>query len=315
MDIFISWSGQLSNKLARILQEYIPNIIQQTVPFVSSEDLRKGQRWEKEIGEKLKNTNFGIICLTNDNYEEPWILFEAGALSKQLDESTVCPILFDAIDPTDLIENPISQFQYTRFVKSDFHKLFRDINERLGNSKVKEKVLDKAFNAWWPKLQKKVSDILVEDISHTNPLLKHLDNEKPIDRLLRLSDYIYVSVARLGLPREVFDFAKFTNSTELTYLGDTFNHPVRVRIFPFMKDGNHKIFSITKHGEAIVNYERSKYPHRGVTIEILFYQEVESFFSITFSFHKGQTFLQTNQAPELSKTERAELAFNPIWRD
>jgi len=72
-------------------------VIQSVKPFLSSNDIRSGQRWFSEIGKELQNTKFGILCLTPSNKEAPWILFEAGAISKIVDESRVVPLLIGAV--------------------------------------------------------------------------------------------------------------------------------------------------------------------------------------------------------------------------
>jgi hypothetical protein len=63
--------------------------------WISSEDIYKGSRWLLEISNELNASKAGIICLTQDNINSPWINFEAGALSKTLGNSYVCPYLFN----------------------------------------------------------------------------------------------------------------------------------------------------------------------------------------------------------------------------
>ena len=62
-----------------------------------------GSRWSLEIASSLHTPNAGIICLTRENIQAPWILFEAGALSKALKNSLVCTYLLgiNARDVTD----------------------------------------------------------------------------------------------------------------------------------------------------------------------------------------------------------------------
>ncbi len=91
MDVFITWSGDTSRRIAAVLREWLPNIMQAVKPFMSEEDIRKGRRWFEEIGAKLSKTEFGILCLTHDNTRSPWIHFEAGALSK-LPTSSLCAV-------------------------------------------------------------------------------------------------------------------------------------------------------------------------------------------------------------------------------
>ncbi len=106
--VFLSWSGEASHAVALALYEWLPVILQSVKPFMSSEDLRKGGRWNKDLAQELEQTNFGIACLTPDNLEAPWILFESGALSKFVAESNVMPFLV-RVKPSDL-PKPLTQF-------------------------------------------------------------------------------------------------------------------------------------------------------------------------------------------------------------
>ncbi len=91
MKVFIPWSGEVSERVAIALREWLPLVVHEAEPYVSSEDIAKGKRWPMELGERLEEIGFGIICLTPSNLSSPWIHFEAGALSKSLDESQVAP--------------------------------------------------------------------------------------------------------------------------------------------------------------------------------------------------------------------------------
>lgn len=93
MKVFISWSGDVSRRAAMALKDWLPNVIQTVDPFVSSENIQKGARWFTDVGAELEAAKFGIICLTPDNLTAPWLLFEAGALSKSLSQSRVSPLL------------------------------------------------------------------------------------------------------------------------------------------------------------------------------------------------------------------------------
>jgi hypothetical protein len=109
MKVFISWSGNLSKSLAEILRQWLPAVIQAIKPYYTPDDITKGARWTTEISKELEESSIGILCLTRDNLEAPWIMFEAGALSKKMDKSKVCPILF-GVESTD-IQGPLIQFQ------------------------------------------------------------------------------------------------------------------------------------------------------------------------------------------------------------
>src|SRR5262245_54727881 len=98
MKVFLSWSGDLSHKVAMALQGWLPLVIQTLEPFVSTEDIEKGARWSVTLDEQLKLSSYGILCITHENINAPWLNFEAGALSKNV---KISPFLF-GIDRSDI---------------------------------------------------------------------------------------------------------------------------------------------------------------------------------------------------------------------
>jgi hypothetical protein len=83
--IFISWSGEMSSQVALALRELLKGTIQTANPWLSGPDIEKGARWRTEIEAALEGAPAGLIVLTPENLISPWLLFEAGALSKKND--------------------------------------------------------------------------------------------------------------------------------------------------------------------------------------------------------------------------------------
>jgi hypothetical protein len=81
--------------VARALRDFIPTVVQSVDAFMSASDIEKGSRWEATISRELESAEVGIIRLTPENLTAPWILFEAGALSKKLSKAgtRVCTYL------------------------------------------------------------------------------------------------------------------------------------------------------------------------------------------------------------------------------
>lgn len=197
--VFISWSGDLSLKVAQLFREWLPSVIQSIEPYVSSEDIDKGARWSTDIAKELENSTFGILCVTKENLEAPWLSFEAGALSKTMDKSFVSPFLFD-IKRAD-VQGPILQFQSTVFEKDDIKKLVKTLNKACGDSGISEAQLDKTFDVWYPTLETGLNDIkqsvandesenVVEDteIQSSQILEEILDLSRDNQKLLRNPD-------------------------------------------------------------------------------------------------------------------------------
>ena len=112
--VFLSWSGDSSKGAAQVLRAWLPTVIQSVRPYMSAEDIDKGERWSLDIAKQLEETNFGVICMTPENINAPWVLFEAGALSKSMERSRVSPLLF-GLSPSDFSKSPLLQFQLTIF--------------------------------------------------------------------------------------------------------------------------------------------------------------------------------------------------------
>ncbi len=159
MKVFISWSGERSRAVAEALRSWLPKVIQAVEPFVSFEDIDKGTHWRGDIAENLEKARAGIVCLTRDNLSSSWLLFEAGALSKAVDDASayVCTYLLD-LSSAD-VKDPLAQFQATVAEKDDTLKLLKTINGALENSALNEQDLAEIFEVWWPRLSDKLNDI------------------------------------------------------------------------------------------------------------------------------------------------------------
>jgi TIR domain len=156
MRVFISWSGDQSKSVADSLRRWIPSVLQAVRPYFSPDDVTKGSRWNTEIAKELEASRIGLLVLTPENQDAPWLLFEAGALAKNLDRSKVCPLLFGGLEPTD-VKGPLVQFQAARFETDDMKRLIKMINAELGDIALTADVLESVFDMWWPRLQQEVA--------------------------------------------------------------------------------------------------------------------------------------------------------------
>lgn len=160
MKIFISWSGERSGRIAELLNEWLKCVIQAADPWLSTKDIEKGSLWFNEISSTLSNTQNGIVCLTKSNMDKPWILFEAGALAKGLSSNRVFTFLID-IEPNE-IRDPLAQFNHTLPTNASLFQLVRSVNNALGEQSLKESILSKVFDTYWPQFESKFKKIIAE---------------------------------------------------------------------------------------------------------------------------------------------------------
>jgi len=106
------------------------------------------------MGERLSEAKFGILCLTQENLTEPWILFEAGAIAKAIQDAHVCPYLL-GFEPSQIPAGPLSQFQAKRATKEDTLDLIRAINVML-SPPLGDDALGRAFDRCWPSLEETI---------------------------------------------------------------------------------------------------------------------------------------------------------------
>ncbi len=148
MKVFVSWSGTLSKKVAQELKKWLPCIIQSIDVFYSPEDIEKGENWDSKISSELSECNYGIVCLTSENTNAPWINFEAGAIAKTL-ESRVSALMVDI--KTSEIQGPLKRYQATKLEKEDMWQLVSDINKAT-DIPLSSDVLESTFTAIWDSM-------------------------------------------------------------------------------------------------------------------------------------------------------------------
>lgn len=156
MKIFISWSGERSEALAKALREWFPLVLHFVDPWLSKSDIEAGERWGIEIAKELENCNFGVICITRENLNSAWILFEAGALAKSMQDGRVIPLLLD-LDFKE-ISGPLAQFQSKKADHAGIKELVLSLN-KAATAPVPEPQLDKLLTALWDDLEKQIGAI------------------------------------------------------------------------------------------------------------------------------------------------------------
>lgn len=131
--------------VASALWEWLPRVLYFVDPWMSDRDIHAGERWQLEVAAALEEAGFGILCVTPESVDAPWLLYEAGGLLRR----PVVPLLIGI--RAAHITGPLAQFQAKTLDRQGCHDLVVAVNARFG-SLIQRAELDRLFDERWPEL-------------------------------------------------------------------------------------------------------------------------------------------------------------------
>lgn len=115
----------------------------------------------------------GVIFLTVENRTKPWVLFEAGAISKGLTTTRACPFLIK-LKKQD-VDRPLSDLHLTEDTEEGMLKLLQTINNAMSKEqRLSQELLTETFKNWWQKFKEPYDRILEQD---SQPVVKRSTDE------------------------------------------------------------------------------------------------------------------------------------------
>jgi hypothetical protein len=128
--------------------------------------------------------------LNPTNTAAPWLVFEAGAISKSVSTSRVCGYCLK-VDKSN-VGGPLAQFQNGNADREHTSKLVHAINEAL-EKPLAEKVLQRAFELCWPQLEKDIDRISAKLEQPSAVVAKRPDREL-LEELLGIARSIATNI-------------------------------------------------------------------------------------------------------------------------
>lgn len=174
MNVFISWSGPVSREVAKLLKDCLEQCLGPLQGRIFlSDDIRSGSAWFEKLSTAIESSDAGLVCMTRTNLNQPWLLYEAGALSRMKKERVfLCGLLLGGLEPKD-VGGPLGQFQHRPFTRADVLKLLKDLNDSLPTAdRIRPAVLDRKFRSAWAKLSphyRRVADAAGLDAAARGP--------------------------------------------------------------------------------------------------------------------------------------------------
>jgi hypothetical protein len=155
--VFLSWSGDLSRRIAEEFKQWLPQVIQDVQVFFSP-DILRGKQWLQTLREELEENSFGIFCITPGSLSSLWMSYEAGAIVSRNKDAMAVPLLF-GLSLENVKNTPYAPFQAVVYSREEIFNLIESINK----SKIhplESSVLKRAFDKNWPDLDEKISELL-----------------------------------------------------------------------------------------------------------------------------------------------------------
>lgn len=170
MKIFISWSKNKSRQLAEVTKNFLEKTLGNSVEFFFSPEMYKGTSVDHEIHKNLLESSKCLVCVTSENFKNPWLLYEAGVVyganHQKTKDGIVIPILFEEIPEwSSWIDKPLNRYVPIQIQnynhefgtgKTEFKKFLEQTAKSL-NIKLKQ------FNLNWEKYEYEIKQILKKE--------------------------------------------------------------------------------------------------------------------------------------------------------
>jgi hypothetical protein len=171
--IFLCWSKRRSKAIAGAWDRLLPEIIK-GVKTVLSTEFQKGKEWSKLLRRDLDEAKTGIVFLTPENVDTPWIHFEAGALATAVGKRDGDVFTYVYGFDQGKLAGPLSAYQSTVATREDTQRLVSDLCDALNRKPPDEG----AYSAWWVKLQQALDNIPSPAITELVPGFAELFERK-----------------------------------------------------------------------------------------------------------------------------------------
>ena len=154
--VFIGWSGDRSKRLATALRKALRSTFDSLNVWMSASDIEVGSLWFNKLNRALRRSSLGVLCLTPENLEAPWIVFEAGSLAKGASSARVVPYRLEL--QADDVPSPLRSFQAVDADEAGTLQVFKAVNKTLSKP-LDGRHFAKLWNEHWPALKSEIDAI------------------------------------------------------------------------------------------------------------------------------------------------------------
>ncbi len=211
MRIFISWSGERSRRVSLGLKSLLEDLFTDGIEVFLSEDIKPGESWAGRLNDEIERSKFGIICLTQENFDAPWLLFEAGAIAKQLGSKRLVPYHIDQL-PAVADHSPLSHFQHVTATEDGTRRLIKAINE-IRTPPLSDQRLEKSYGRWWIDFARTLAALTSTNTAGTVTR----SNREVLDAILHKVELLSARQSPNISPGEMLHLMNLKRQPSLTY--------------------------------------------------------------------------------------------------
>lgn len=183
--VFISWSGKRSKHVAEALREWLPYVLQDVEPFVSSINIQAGELWDDVIRERVRTSGFCILCVTSGNLRSEWLHYEAGAMREGM-AIPVAPFLLGV--GMEQLSGPFRRLQAKHADEAGTTELILSLGQAIKTSS-SEAFIRNAVSKNWGDLKSKLDNAPTDDesvVATVSPDLGYLPRTLSDDSVVQL---------------------------------------------------------------------------------------------------------------------------------
>lgn len=212
-----------------MLKDWLPYVIPQLQPWVSTVDIDTGTMSMESIHAELADTTYGIVCTTSENQAKPWINYEAGALWKSVgSKSHVAPLLIDI--EREAVTSPLRNLQSRVLTvpaqrRAEMKMLIDSLNKAMDNS-MPQPLLDELFDNQWHKMEANLLQ-LEDNVYAYKPEMSKV--ERRLEDIFQVVQKMSIDRGRTGSETSAASYEKIINSSLVSRGIDDRAHVVRIK--------------------------------------------------------------------------------------
>ncbi len=268
MKIFISWSKEKGKALAKATKQFLENTLGNDIEFFFSPEMYKGTRVDHEIHSNLLDSDKCLVCITSENFKNPWLMYEAGVVYganyAKSSSGIVIPILFEHVPEwSSWIDKPLNRYVPIQIqddngnfsiAKNDFKKFFEQISKEY-------KIKIKKFEQNWTLYEKSVREILLRE------QLIPVECRSLVDRLLE-NDSDFTLTSPEITKEKIFFHKGFTTHALTKILTDNIQNYQGKYLWIYGRK-NHNLL-MSREYESFFEYLATEGLEKGVDFRCLF---------------------------------------------